>query len=339
LSTHTTLRHLTMLNQLPVYPAQGITAKSIHENLTNDGFVASKRTIERDLRKLEGALKIESQEDAGQLLWYQLPQQKNALNAAAPFDALMMVLSHHALKHTLPESLHWKVNENLDKAKAVVSNHQKVSKLEQKVHVISDGYPLMVNEFSEPWGKTAVREVVYQSVIEESQLTITYCHAQNDGPLKMELNPLGIIVRGQTHYLVATHINSPEEPHLFLLHRINSAKGGFMNTVLPKSFNLISYFATNPSGYVLKNESVAVTLKVKGYASDVLKRHALGKDQFIKTLDEQWSQVTFTTIPTYDLIAWILRYAADVECLGPQFLRAKIKKALHQTLSLYAVES
>jgi predicted DNA-binding transcriptional regulator YafY len=338
LSTNTTLRHLTMLNQLPVYPGQGITAKSMHKNLIDDGFDVSKRTVERDLRKLEGALKIESQEDAGQLLWYQLPQQKKVLNAAAPFDALMMVLSHHALKHALPESLHWKVSENLDKAKAVVSNHQKVSKLERKVHVISDGYPLIVNEFSDPWGKTVVREAVYQSVIEESQLTITYCYDHCDSLLSMELNPLGIIVRGQTHYLVATHTNNPEEPHLFLLHRIKSAKVGFMDSELPTSFNLAAYFANNPTGYVLKNESMEVTLKVKGYASDVLKRHALGKDQFIKVLDKYWSEVTFTTHPTYDLIAWILRYAADVECIQPLFLRAKIKKALQQTLYLYGIE-
>jgi len=338
LSTNTTLRHLTMLNHLPVYPGQGITAKSIHRNLVNDGFDVSKRTIERDLRKLEDALKIESQEDAGQLLWYQLPQQKKVLSAAAPFDALMMVLCHHALKHTLPESLHWKVNENLDKAKAVVSNHQKVCKLEQKVHVIIDGYPLIVNEFSDPWGKTVVREAVYQSVIEESQLTITYCYAQFDAPLSMSLNPLGIIVRGQTHYLVATHTNNPEEPHLFLLHRIKSAKVGFMNTVLPMSFNLASYFAKNPSGYLLKDESMAVELKVKGYAMDVLKRHALGKDQTINVIDKYWSEVTFRTHPTYDLIAWILRYGADVECIQPLFLRTKIKKALQQTLSLYAIE-
>jgi predicted DNA-binding transcriptional regulator YafY len=338
LSTNTTLRHLTMLNQLPVYPSQGITAKSIYTNLINDGFVVSKRTIERDLRKLESALKIESLEDAGQLLWYQLPQQKKVLNAAAPFDALMMVLSHHALKHTLPESLHWKVSENLYKAKAVVSNHQKVSKLEQKVHVVSDGYPLIINEFSDPWGKTAVREAVYQSVIEESQLNITYYYDHCDAPLTMGLNPLGIIVRGQTHYLVATHTNNPEEPHLFLLHRINSAKVGFMNTVLPISFNLASYFAKNPSGYLLKNESMAIKLKVKGYAMDVLKRHALGKDQTINVIDKYWSEVTFITHPTYDLIAWVLRYAADVECIQPLFLRAKIKKALQQTLYLYAIE-
>jgi predicted DNA-binding transcriptional regulator YafY len=339
LSTDTTLRHLTMLNQLPTYPAQGITAKAIHKNLIDDGFTVSKRTIERDLRKLECALKIESHDNEGQLLWYQLPQQKKVPSAAGPFDALMMVLSHQTLKYTLPESIHWKVNENLEKAKMVLSNYQKVSKLEQKVHVISDGYPLLVNEFNEPWGNTAIREAIYLSVIEESQLSITYSYAHYATPLKMELNPLGIIVRGQTHYLVASHTNNPEEPHLFLLHRIKSVKMGFMNIVVPKTFSLASYFATNPSGYVLKDEPVTVTLKVKGYASDVLMRHALGKGQSIKKLGEQWCEVTFTTVPTYDLIAWILRYGADVECIQPDFLRAKIKKALQKTLSLYTTES
>jgi len=111
-----------------------------------------------------------------------------------------------------------------------------------------------------------------------------------------------------------------------------------MNTVLPTAFNLATYFANNPSGYMLKNESVEVTLKVKGYAMDVLKRHALGKDQSINVLDNYWSEVTFTILPTYDLIAWILRYAADVECVYPKFLRAKVKKVLQQTLSLYAME-
>jgi hypothetical protein len=60
-----------------------------------------------------------------------------------------------------------------------------------------------------------------------------------------------------------------------------------------------------------------MAVKLKGYAMDVLKRHALGKNLTIYVIDKYWNEVTFRTHPTYDLIAWILRYAADVECIQP----------------------
>ena len=95
------------------------------------------------------------------------------------------------------------------------------------------------------------------------------------------------------------------------------------------------YFESNPSGWMLRETNELVELKVKGFALDVLKHNKLAEDQIINTFNEDWSIARFTTIPTYDLVAWILRYGADVICISPEHLTKRIKSTLKETLEQY----
>ena len=105
----------------------------------------------------------------------------------------------------------------------------------------------------------------------------------------------------------------------------------------PSSFTMADYYAKNPSGWILKNESQVETieLKVKGFALDTLKNNRLAEDQELTPTTTEWVNVRFSCIPTYDLVAWILRYGADVICEAPTYLKNKVITAIKNTLKNY----
>jgi hypothetical protein len=69
MTTSTTLRHLEMLRKIPVYPGTAITTTQLHQNLIDEGFKASKRTVERDLIKLAAIGGLYASETAAGNAW------------------------------------------------------------------------------------------------------------------------------------------------------------------------------------------------------------------------------------------------------------------------------
>jgi predicted DNA-binding transcriptional regulator YafY len=323
-----------MLRKIPVYPGAPITTVGLHQHLISEGFRVSKRTVERDLLKLSEIGGLYSNESAEGNTWGSVGEGHSKKSAIQPTEALMLVLSEKLLVQTMPIEYTQRIEERIEKAKSLLSSGNTLGKWQDKLQVISDGYPLINNN---NMLDDDTREIIYECVLKENQINISYQAKDKDVPLNYSLNPLGIIIRGQSHYLVATKNISPEKPLLFLFHRIQSADNSFKKMDGPSSFTMKDYYAKNPSGWILKNESQVETieLKVKGFALDTLISNLLAEDQELETTVNGWVKVRFTCIPTYDLIAWILRYGADVICEAPDHLRNKVKKAIKLSLEQY----
>jgi predicted DNA-binding transcriptional regulator YafY len=334
MSTSTTLRHLEMLRKIPVYPGTLISTTDLHQHLIEEGFEVSKRTVERDLLKLTDIGGLYSNESAEGNSWGSIGEGHSKKSAMQPTEALMLVLSEKLLLQTMPIEYAQRIEARIEKAKSLLNSGNTLRKWQDKLQVISDGYPLINND---SMLADATREIIYECVLKENQINIRYQAKGNGAAFNYCLNPLGLIIRGQSHYLVATKITSPEKPLLFLFHRIKSADNRYEKICIPSSFTLGKYFDKNPSGWILKegDETETVELKVKGYALDTLKNNRLADDQQLTSTTTEWVEVRFKCIPTYDLVAWILRYGADVICEGPANVRDYIKKTLQQTLMQY----
>lgn len=334
MSTNTTLRHLEMLRKIPVSPGAPITTRDLHQHLIDEGFQVSKRTVERDLLKLAEIGGLYSDESAEGNSWGSIWEGHNKKSAMQPTEALMLILSEKLLLQTMPIEYAQRIGERIEKAKLLLSAGNALGKWQDKLQVISDGYPLINNN---SMLDDHTREIIYECVLKECQINIHYQAKDKDTPRNYCLNPLGIIIRGQSHYLVATKTTSPEKPLLFLFHRIKSAEDRYKKTNMPSSFMMADYYAKNPSGWILKNESQIETIKlnVKGYALDTLLHNKLAKDQKLEHLADGWAKVQFTCIPTYDLVAWMLRFGADVICESPAHLKRKMTKVLSHALEQY----
>jgi predicted DNA-binding transcriptional regulator YafY len=318
--------------KIPIYPVISITTKELHQHLIEEGYNVSKRTIERDLEKLADLVGLTFEETTEGYVWCRLGNNNGKLNEILPTEALMLVLSEKLLLQTMPQSCKTKIKNRVTKAKNILNLGHSLGAWQDKLQVISDGYPLINGHESI---ENSIREIVYESVLKESVLTISYYAKDQDNPMIYQLNPLGIIIRGQSHYLVATKVSAPEEPRLFLFHRITDAKYEYKSVTKPRTFTLKEYFANNPSGWMLRDTKELVELEVRGFALDVLEHNRLSEDQALKMIDKEWTTVRFTCIPTYDLTAWILRYGSDVICVSPEHLKKRVKNTLQKMLAQY----
>ncbi len=241
-------------------------------------------------------------------------------------------LSEKLLRKTVPVNLSEKLEEWLNKADAKLSAKHALSNWKSKVNVVSDSYPLLYDEhhIDEEY-----RKVIYDCVLNEEQLQIFYQSEKSKQTKKYTLNPLGLIIRDQSHYLVATQEKTPEKPQLFLFHRISFVEKMYTEISKPITFTLNEHFAKNPTGWLLGDKREKIELRVKGYALDVVTHNKLSQDQVLEACDDTWWKVTFSCYPTYDLISWILKFSHDVVCESPYNLRKLVIKRLIDSMTNY----
>jgi predicted DNA-binding transcriptional regulator YafY len=334
MSKSTTLRHLEMLRKIPLSPGKPITTTALQQHLVDEGYDVSKRTVERDLVKLTDIGGFYSEDTPEGRSWGCIGNNARKFKGIQPTEALMLVLSEKLLLKTMPNEYTIRAEARIADAKFLLNSDNAFSQWQEKLHVISDGYPLINNNrfISED-----ARKAIYDCVLKENQINIAYQAKGKNTAVNYCLNPLGIIIRGQSHYLVATKSITPEKPMLFLFHRIKTAVNNYTNIEVPLSFTLQEYFSKNPSGWLLQagSEVETVELKVKGYALDTLMNNKLANDQQLIQTSTVWTTVSFSCVPTYDLVAWILRYGADVVCVEPEYLRTQVKSTLKLSLKLY----
>lgn len=301
--------------------------------LEQEGYSVSLRTVQRDLDKLAEWANLDFEEDLqGQRRWFRDHRHSEVLDAMPTSEAFLLVLSEKLLRKAVPNNRSSKLESWLRKADAKLSSSHQLSNWKSKVCVVPDSLPLI---YTDKHIEEQYRQEIYECVLKEEQLKITYTSLRTTEFKDYYLNPLGLIIRDQTHYLVATKQESPEQPQLFVFHRILFAQREYSPIIPPKSFCLAEYFAKNPTGWILDHTPQQVVLRVRDFAADVLQRNKLAADQELKPLDGDWIEVRFTSYPTYDLVSWILKFGHDVVCEAPTELKDMVLERLEASLANY----
>ncbi|WP_112477833.1 helix-turn-helix transcriptional regulator [Vibrio variabilis] len=327
------LRNLVMVDRIPVYPQRGLTTAAIHQALLDEGYEISKRTVQRDLEKLADWAALDFEDDEfGLRRWFRAIKKSDVIDLVPASEAFLLVLSQKLLRKAVPLNMSDKLEEWYNKADAKLSSRHLFSNWKSKVYVVSDSYPLIYDEHHID---EEHRRVIYDCVLNEEQIKISYQSDSSERIKDYILNPLGLIIRDQSHYLVATKDITPETPQLFLFHRISCAEKVYLDITTPTSFSIEDYFAKNPTGWLLGDKVEEIVLKVKGYALDVVTHNKLAQDQVLEQYDDTWWKVTFSCYPTYDLISWILKFSQDVVCEAPSELRNNVFKRLKRSLDNY----
>ena len=328
-------RNLYMLDSLPVFPARGLTTSEIHKHLDDEGFDITLRTVQRDLEMLydwANANLDHEDDDIGIRRWFRKFKSQKLLDILPTSEAFMLVLSEQLLRKVLPSTLGGKLESWVSLANASLSSKTLYANWMKKVRVVSDNYPVI---YDERHIDERYRKIIYECVLNEKMLSISYQKGKDSELRSYMLNPLGLIIREQSHYLVATKQETPEVPQLFLFHKIASAQKEYLDITAPKSFTLEEYCAKNPTGWLLRDTLVTVGLKVKDHALDVVRHNQLADDQQLAQIDDTWWSVTFRCYPTYDLIGWILKFGQDVICESPQKIREQVVNRLSSALDNY----
>ncbi len=142
----TLLRQLAMIKHIPRHPRQ-ITARELTERVEAEGFVISKRSVERDLLSLSEVFPLISNERSRPYGWsWSKDAEAFSLPGMSPLQALTFELAHDHLVALLPASLLETLAPYFKCAEGVLTSGDGLKKLaswRKKVAIVPSSQPLL----------------------------------------------------------------------------------------------------------------------------------------------------------------------------------------------------
>ena len=326
----TQLRQWAMLRHIPQHPRQ-ITARDLNERLESEGFVVTKRTVERDLLSLSEIFPLLSNERSRPYGWsWNKNAEAFALPSMSPLQALTLELAHDHLANLLPANLLATLTPYFKCAEGVLSSGDGVKKLaswRKKVAIVPPNQPLIPPNYPEE-----IIEAVHSALLSEQQLEISYTSREQGETKTYPVHPLGIVQRGAVTYLVAT-LYDYTDIRLLAVHRIHSAQVLDQPVKTPKKFNLAKYIRLGAFGFDESGE-IKLVVRFTTPAVEHLRETPLSLDQQIEPDQPDWVRLRATVPDTAQLRWWLMGFGDQVEILEPVSLRDEF---VNMTQSLYGM--
>lgn len=331
----TLLRQLAMLRYIPQHPRQ-ITARELTERVESEGYVVSKRTVERDLLSLSATFPLISNDRSRPFGWsWSKDAEAFALPGMSPLQALTLELAHDHLATLLPASLLETLAPYFKCAEGVLSSGDGVKKLaswRNKVAIVPPNQPLIPPNYPE-----AIIEAVHSALLSEQQLEISYTSREQGETKTYPVHPLGIVQRGAVTYLVAT-LSDYTDIRLLAVHRIQSAQVLDQPAKTPKQFDLAKYIRQGAFGFEESGE-IKLVVRFTTPAAEHLRETPLSQDQQIEPDQPGWVRLQATVPDTAQLRWWLLGFGDQVEVLEPSALRDEFVNMTQSLHSIYHEET
>ena len=328
----TLLRQWTLLKIIPRLPAKKTTASLLHE-LDQAGFPTTLRTIQRDLERLEPKFQISSDghKPAG---WF---WTKDAFQFDIPgmttHAALMFKMVQLHLGHLLPQSCLELLGPHFKQSERVLAdiNPQPVASWPEKVAVVSRGLQLQPPAIPED-----ILYHVYQGLLFSRQLKVMYRRRGDDEAQERIVNPLGLVVVEQIHYLVGTFWNYQDVKQL-AIHRMEEVT--LLDTpALPcPGFNLNDYVAAGEFGYPEGDGMLKLKVLFDSWIANQLMETPLNPTQKLTPQKDGRVLLEAKVLDTAQLRWWLQGFGAQVEVLAPQNLRAKFIEQAKRSARMYGL--
>lgn len=333
--SHDTLhRRLLMLSLIPRAPRKCTTAEIV-DKLAQRGIAVTQRTIQRDLEKLEGLLPLKA-DDRERTYGWQWMDNAELLDIPSldPEAALTLkVMDAHAAA-LLPPAARDYMAPYTEKAAQVLDAAGRSSGLKlwpDRVRVLGGGPPLKPPALAD-----GVFATVQAALFERRCLDLVYRSRARDGErMHYRVHPLALVFREPVTYLVAT-INDYDDPRHLALHRIQSATMTDEPVAEPDGgFDFEAYLAEGPFEYP-EGDDITLELRVQEGVAFHLQETPLADDQALapEADGEHW-HLRATVQDTARLRWWLLGFAAGVEVLAPEHLRAEFAERALALARLY----
>jgi len=327
----TLARQWQLLRQLPSRPPGG-TARQLTKALADNGFPASKRTIERDLAVLERVFPIRCNDKGRPYGWYWMRDADLGIPGVDLAEALSLTMVERFLRCMLPLSF-WRAFEPRlvhasEKLRALTDRHR-AARWPEKIRYVSPSLPLIP-----PSIDPSVLDRVQQALLQDRQLDVTYRSADDDGTRPLTLHPLGMIQRGLVAYVVAT-ASDYTDVRFFAVHRMQAAEIRAEPVSRPDGFSLDAYLDAGGGHFVDPDSPGQVRLeaRVTDELARILEETPLSQEQTLETNSDR-HHVSARVADTWQLRWWILSQGSRIEVLQPDGLRHEIMdevRGLHET--------
>ena len=321
MSSSTTLRQICMLKLVPKPPSFVLT-KVLQHQLVEQGFEVTLRTIQRDLDHLSSIMGLTSSESPDGLKWCYVSSATEILPALQPSEALLLCIAKDQLSAQLPIVSLNQLEPRFDKAEHTLNCSIKFKNWRDRVKIVLFGFPLTANPINED-----IRRPVYEAVLNQQQILLNYLK-RPDRSKNYLLNAHGLIIRENSHYLVASKNESPNYFQLFkfskmleVIHQLDDNQGC--------TNDIKKYLNSNASGYLLTDEPIQLEMMVTGPALSLLEEASLSAKQSIvltQTVPKRIAKVVAEVEFTQELVHFLLGFGGYIKVGKPTSLIAEIEE-------------
>ena len=147
------------------------------------------------------------------------------------------------------------------------------------------------------------------------------------------INPLGLVIRNNVVYLLAS-LAENNELRQFVLLRMKSARALEEAAFMPQGFDLDRYISVDEFGWPTGKKIRQVAIFSRGAALSLAETQ-ISSDQTLRDLNEDEVRVTATVLETVELHWWLMSFGAEVEVLGLPRLRTNMSEAAIAMLIKY----
>jgi predicted DNA-binding transcriptional regulator YafY len=206
--------------------------------------------------------------------------------------------------------------------------------IQANVRVVSDGIGRQ-NAVIDP----AILRVVFEAIGSREALKLHYVSSRREESDK-ELNPLGLVAKDGTIYLLATR-GLETRPKHYALHRARAAERIARPRSVPRGFDLDQYIEdSHKLSHVLDAHEGLVELQLRVAPETMyhFRERLLSKNQQIDehNRDERgWFLVTNTIPVTIQLVPFLLSHGGWIEVVGPESVRQEMKRRLKTAAAHY----
>jgi len=315
MSISTTLRHISMLKLVPKYPSYVLT-KTLQQQLAEQDFEVSIRTIQRDLDNLSSIMGITSSESVDGLKWHYVNSANEILPALQPNEALLLCIAKEQLLTQLPFVSLSQLEPRFSKAEHTLRCSTKFKNWRDRIKVIPYGFPLTAKPVNDD-----IRKLVYDAVLNQQRIQLLYQKAL-DVPTGYIINPHGLVIRENAHYLVASKTETPNDFQLFKFSKMLNVELCLEDNQACTA-DIKTYLNSNATGYLLSEKHVSLEMLVTGPALALLEEATLSKTQCViikKTLPERIAKVSADVEFTQELVHFLLGFGGYIKVLKPAVL-------------------
>ena len=199
----------------------------------------------------------------------------------------------------------------------------------EKIRIIPKGQPLIAPDINK-----AVTNQVYEALLLDRKIRINYQARGKHESTTMEINPLGLVFRGEIIYLVCTIWKYPDI-RTIVLHRIVDAEAIPTKCNKPLNFSLDEYIDKGGIGYRNSDQPAKLTILIDENVRMTLEESPLSLNQKITVKRDKRIILEATVIDTVSLRSWLLSYGECIEVLKPKHLRDFIKETVKNMADKY----
>ncbi len=314
------LRQLQLLQILPRHPSK-ISTLEIQAQLNDLGYSVSLRMIQRDLESLESVMPIVCDDRERPFGWSWHQSAFGLQPSMDPIEALTFSLAEQYLEPLMPSKSFKRIKVFFDRANSILKKikRNEISRWRERVRVEHQWQRLEAPKINDQ-----VEAEIYDALLKDRQLSVLYTNRAEKRAKERIINPLGLVLRGQIHYLICSMDEDKDNPRFLPLHRFTKAEWNGNTSYEPKGFSVDKYIKDNNLGYLYSNQSINLEAKFDRSAGFHLTESSLSKDQEITPLDDGRLLVKAKVSDTAQLRWWLLGFAGQVEVIRPNFLREEM---------------